>query len=251
MRRCIFAATILVLGFGAQGSLAAHQPGDADVVKQVLDAWQKRRKAMKSVMYKVDGLETYPKGSMTEDTPQAHPRMRKNFPPNDVTFPTRTEYMIDFPKGKIRKERREHILHEPLAEFCPRTRIQLFDGKKVTLYEPREENTSELYTPSENQPELLLYKEKGGTRFILRTDDYPILFAHGLPPAYNAVIEIGGCFDRPPESSLFRFHDRGSIGDRVCIILRTLVDVGPGGASTSFGLISNEMEPFFVGKVIT
>jgi len=232
MRWCRLAAAVLTLCFGAAADLCAQQPGDADVVKQVLDAWQKRRKAIKAVMYKVEGVEIYGKGSMTEDDPRVHPRLRKNYPPEDVSLSTKTEYTFDFPSGKIRKERRNYILNVVLGEFCPRTSIELFDGKKATLYEPRTENTSDVYTPSAAQTELILYK--GGITYMLQIDEYPMLFAHGFPTLYTKTVDVTGYFDRPIESSLFRFHDRGTIGDRACVIVRTVPEVGQLGVFDEF-----------------
>ena len=234
MRYGVFGAVVLVFGFGATEALSAQEPGETDAVKKVLEAWQKRRKAMKTVAYKVEGVDHYAKGSMTEDSPQAPPLLRKEYPPEDKSFPIRVEYMINFTEGKIRKERRFSILSVPLGGFRPKTSIQLFDGQKATLYEPRDENTSEVYTPVSSQPELRLYKNKGGRSFILMNEEYPILFAHGVPPAYNTGIDVTGYFDKTLDPSLFRYHERGTIGDRGCIIIRTVPEVGRGGAFNEF-----------------
>jgi hypothetical protein len=226
------AIVFLTACVGASADLAAQQPADAEVVKQVLDAWQKRRQAMKSVFYRVEGTEIYAKGSMTEDHPIAHPRVRKEFPSEDLSLPAKKEYTFEFQSGKVRKERRIQVLNAPLGEFAPYVEISFFDGKKVTVYHPRDDNTSDVYTPSVMQPELILHK--GGTTHLLEQDAYPVLLAHGYPILYNQSADVAGFFDRPIESSRFYYHERGVIEDRRCVIVRTVPEAGKLGIFDEF-----------------
>jgi hypothetical protein len=228
----MLAASIAAVDFAAAPTVSAQQGGDDDVVKQVLAAWQKRRQAIKTVAYKVEGVETYVKGSMTENSPEAHPRLRKDFPPKDVSFPKRMAYAFEFSTGKVRKEQRDHILNISLGAFVPKTQYILFDGKTTKIHTPRAENTSELYTPSEAQPDLWVYPT--GTHFVLDQNDYPILFAHGYPHFYNRAIDPVGYFERPLQPSVLRFHQRGAIGDRACVIVRSVQEAGKYGLFDEF-----------------
>src|SRR5262245_23962035 len=106
MRGRVLVVIALAMGVGGSTVLHSQNGGDSDLDKQVLDDWQKRRKAMKGVRYKIEGVEVYAKGSMTDtdNTPGAHPSVRKNFPSKDLSFPKQMAYAIDFSRGRIRKE---------------------------------------------------------------------------------------------------------------------------------------------------
>lgn len=229
MRACIAVGGVALL-LGLPVRLAAQQQG-ADIVKQVVAAWEKRRQAIKAITYKIEGAETYAKGSMTENEPQAHPRVRKNFPPQDTQFAKKVELTLDFPNRKLRNETRDRILMLSAGVFRPQFKVRLYDGKNGKVYTPREENTSAVYTPAHGQEDLQL--RKGGPEF-LHQDLYPFLFAHGRAVLYFSTYDAAGFFDNSPEASQLRFHRRGLIGERNCVVLRSVVEAGRAGRFDEF-----------------
>jgi hypothetical protein len=208
------------------GVLPAQQPAHPELVKQVLDAWQARRTAMKTVWYKIEGTELYPKGSMTEKNPKAAPKVRDTFPPEDLQLPKSVEYVFDFQNGgKIRKETHHRLLYTGTGEWEPRWEIDLHDGKTSSRYLPKDK-----YEAGGSVRHDATLFGTNASRMILWPDSYPILFGHGCPNLYGQMIDERGYFAKPLNPELFRFHQFGTLGNRQVVILRTIPEQGRLGA---------------------
>lgn len=238
----------------SSGLVCTASASEEVTVKRVLDAWNKRRHAIKTVMYKVEGTEVYAKGSMTEDDPRAHPGVRKQFPPKDLSFPKSFRYSINFTSGAIRKESRCSMLSVSKGVFLPEISTVYFDGKSAKVMMPRESNSSEAFPLSRAQPELKLYE--GGKEWALSQDDYPILFAHGRPQLHGSMIDAVGYFDRAIKAEEIRVYGHAYVAERKCAIVRSvplarrsnrvdefLVDLDRDGAIVRWQALSGEV-PF-------
>jgi hypothetical protein len=147
---------------------------------------------------------------MTDRSASSHPELRKPFPPTDQSFPKQVEWEIDFSSSRLRYEQRYHILNSRLGKFRPRMRIDLFDGTTSMSYEPREENTSSVYVPSDRQPDLTFCGDPK-LQPVLKYDSYPIFLAHGRPILYTMPTTAKEALVNPIETSLFRYKDKGRI----------------------------------------
>lgn len=191
-------------------------------VAQVLAAWSARRGAVKTVRYKVEGTEIIPKGAMTrEPREDLHPSLTRTFPPADMENPRAEEYLLDFSKGRIRRELHNRQLRAETGTFRSRVVVQYVDGKRGAAYQPRAANTSPGYAPSEAQHEVTVY-ENDPPGLLLTDDGAPILHAHGLVPLYCKESSVRDIVSERLDPAYFRFHERGTIEGATCVVLRSL-----------------------------
>lgn len=213
-------------------SSPAQTGSDASVVRQVLDAWQRRRTAMKSVAYTIEGVQTHGKGALTTKEADAAPNLKTTFPPDDLPLDMKVVYTFDFKEHKARIETTDYILMMGMGVFVPGKRTAFFDGHDTTLVTRREDNTSDLYTPIPSQPDMHVYK--GGTRHLFFRESYPILAAHGIIEPYSGTMDEAKMFDESIDASLFRFQQWSTLEGRKCAIVRTKPEAGELGVFEEF-----------------
>jgi hypothetical protein len=204
------------------------QSNDDAIVKQVLDGWAKRRTAMKTVRYRVEGTMIHAKGSLTsQDVDTISPLVQAFFPKEDVSFKKSMEYAFDFVQRRSRSVTRDFVLDLETAKFAPRYVVWTCDGNKTAKYAPNLENTSEAYTPHHNQNELTLYDKS--PQLMFATGSLPILLPHGFFVLYKGTIDELELFKRQYSPQSFGFHARGAEPEADFLILRSIPEAGASG----------------------
>lgn len=226
MRNPITASVIAALVLVSWGTPA--QPNEdppQQIVAQILDDWQARQKKVHSIRYKLSGTWFHPKGKFNGG--YASPSELKllaakggHVPPKDIYLPHQVDVLLELDRNWARKELQWHVMHRGLAEFVPHRTTHLFNGKMNKTYEPRESNTSNVYTPSPEQPDLLISEGGGGSPVFFQVEDYPIGWACGSVYFRGMV---PGSLRSPNKSDDIRFHGFGTIEKSECVILRTSI----------------------------
>jgi hypothetical protein len=210
------------------GSDSQAQNKDDAIVKQVLEGWAKRRTAMKTVRYTIEGTLLQAKGSLTfPEDPEVPPLLRANFPPNDITFAKTQQFTFDFTKGHSRRVISDRVLIQATGKFVPRYVVWTCDGEKTTRHEPNDRNASEDNKPSAKQVELVIYKQS--PRLMFTSDCIPILLAHGFPILYAGAFDERDLFKQRLSSIQFREHSRRQQDGRELYVLRSVPEVSTHG----------------------
>lgn len=195
----------------------AHQ----EVMDQIFSDWRSRRTAMDAVEYRLEGSELFPMGIKSQSVGFLIPSEYEGaIPPEDVTFPLESRYVFDFARNRIRWERHYQAFFTDTVQFYPAFEIHLFDGERAQQLDPREENTSDAYTPPEYQPELHNLESRH-LDFLLDFEQEAFYLAHGRPPVFDSPEPGFHRFTSPIHRDVFRWHGESSIEGRKCTVLRT------------------------------
>ncbi|MBY0228460.1 MAG: hypothetical protein K2W96_04180 [Gemmataceae bacterium] len=215
--------------------LPTRSPAQAkgeDVVKQVLDAWAKRRKAIKTARYRFKGTETYARGSLTMKKKSAHPSVRAIFPPEDSEFPLSGVFLADFTQARFRGEKTFSILMSSRGAFRRKHEVLFAVGEKSTVGEPREANTSQDYTPADTQPDV--YKLGGPDGFLVDQELEPLLLAHGYPSQQGLTEAISTRVATAYDSSKWRHLSNQAHEGRSHVVVATVPDGSKDGFNDEY-----------------
>lgn len=184
-----------------------------EAIDVIVRHWNERRQLATSVQAAVKGSRTTTKGTLGD-----------GWPKEDRTLDKKVSWVLHFANNWLRKEAEEfHFMAIPgIYDFVPGCKVELYDGKRAQMFEPREKNTSSKYTPSEVQPDLLTSKHSVAGLF-LNEFDLPILMAFGLIPTHKGDPTATRLVP-PLEAQLFLYQGKGSRDGFSCLILRTLAD---------------------------
>jgi hypothetical protein len=212
--------------------VSAATPAGEGSMKTIYGDWQDRRKRARSVRYEIVGEVTSLKGCFStifKGAPGVSDIIRHlgDVPPRDITNPWAISFTADFSRGKVRIDRREHLLVWDNKEF-EKTGFRLnvtaniFDGNaaKTLRKDPDGSGRDEagMVMPDASS-RLVLQETAAADTIYVRVQELPILLGHGyIPTAPNVSL-----------SSLFRsdtFSDlipagTAAIGDIECTVLRS------------------------------
>lgn len=182
------------------------------VVTKVLDAWQKKRTAVKSARYNLSGTSKRTPASLSlpasDASPEAIKRIRLRPTPVSATI------LLDLEKYRYRIEWREETLSLIVYDFVPEFRIHTWDGKEFRGAMPREENS---LGPGNSDLSIVTGHM---SRLYLETMFEPVFSGHGLVPTVNSPLVPTGF---PPRHDPEFFQHQGNVprGGRNCVVLRT------------------------------
>lgn len=213
--------SLLLLSVALVMESALARPGsaaDRDDLAAIMANWKARQDKVRSAEYQVEGKVTIPKGRFNGD-PDLRPGTKGDTPKQDYVYEAKTRWLIGFDENVLRKENREERFFLDSLIFNRVYEVQLWDGKQLRKYSPREENTGPNYTPSSLQPDLWVQTAhyKG---FILNAFDYPVFLAHGNIPTPSQPIDATR-LRIPLDESAFAVNARGVLDGHNCLILRT------------------------------
>jgi hypothetical protein len=215
------ARVLSILALAMESSRLGAQEASLEAI---FAAWQRCHEDVHSLRCVLTGKRLFPKNSYARFTDIAPDFKGKVVPAQDESYPLRFALSVDFDKGFVRNEEASWILNGSNGKFQPYKRVWLYDGDVARRLEPRVENTSEVYTPSEYQPELYLNSEKQTRAMFLNHTEYPVFFACGVVGAVRDIAP--GTLRLPPYKDFLRLQGRGRIGERSCVILRTAPETG-------------------------
>jgi hypothetical protein len=213
-RNVLVLALAVLAGIGDAGAATPDEEFD-----RAIDALERRYQiAKRAVRYELEGTATVPRGRYSRAAPELIPPDAGDFPREDYQYRVKRNVLLDFEKGRIRREYREEILNGDRLIFTPWYGVEMFDGRSITKYTPRAENSSSDYSPPEFQPELSVDGKRVG--LILSPNEEPLLLAHARFPTKDAP----GTLTRlraPLNRKLLRYHGYGALQGRECVVLRT------------------------------
>lgn len=147
-----------------------------DVPSAVRTDWQTRRAGLRGAKIELKTQVTVKAGSKGPSRKDPNVRL----PVTDHVYEELRTLWVDLESGRFRRDiRGQSFMRGGIDAFRPDYESQIFDGKSVGLETLHKENTSEIYTPSETQPELTLFTA-GELRVMLTPDDIPALSALGI-----------------------------------------------------------------------
>jgi hypothetical protein len=184
-----------------------------DEMSKIEEHWRSRQVEFRSLRFVLTGDSMVPKGHYSND-PEIPESANKVIPPEDTTFPKESVLWIDFERHLIRKETREHIYLGNSQVFAPHRQIDIFDGKEVKSFEPRDENRRDVYSPSARQPELWINKD---LHLVLDKMDSPVFWSAGYVPARMSRELFSGSQRSVP----LHYYGKGTNDNREVVVLRT------------------------------
>lgn len=208
---------------GTCGMLFSHSVAVADPLDQrlqkVLVDWQNRQNWFQTVEYKVGGTHKVRQGAYSTKLPielTGSKPSRVN-PPRDVEAPVNFMILLDFAKGRHRRDIRESQFDSSTGNLIPALMKDAFNGSVMKCLIPKGENPGQQVGTS--QPELTIVSGnmKNGQ---FRSNYFPILFAHGR--IYTAMEPIlPGQLRSNPDSDYLYIHGESVYEGRPCLIIRT------------------------------
>lgn len=221
MRRQIsYLGALLSLGL----SLALPRPAAAQAndprLEKIFQDWARRQQAVRSIRYRVEGEEVYPKGSQNEILlkPSKNP-----FPSQDITCALKRTLLIDFSTGRYRLD-----LDEESYTFNttggPGNRTQgagttLFDGSVVKHVTQRDPKNRPAGDQSSRNPDMTV--EEGDLKNEAFMSSYwPFFVGHGIISNMYHEIAPGTLMDKP-DIELFYIHGQGVHQGRPCLVVRS------------------------------
>ncbi len=201
-------------------ALPSAVAADADALDKVLSDWTKRRNALRSMRWVLAGKVLFPKGALT-DHPSAPPELQhKTIPPEDHAFESRTTWLFDYEKGRIRKEIVEDVFDPRKGTFSLMRNIFLFDEatKKTRHYVARAGATlAEDRTPK-------IQTSTNANKIDCSLTDYPVFLGqHNVFPFIRIITGLGSLpvEVRPPiQPELFANQGNRTIQNRSCLVVR-------------------------------
>jgi hypothetical protein len=161
---------LLLLGMWLGGGLIrAWSQEAAPTLPQILRDWQARQRLAQVVECQVQGTQT-----ITAD------RYGPQDPKEDITFPLKARWLLDFSQGRLRKELDMHhnwLIGEQKGEILPFYEIRVYDGREFAVAWPREKNPLPTTLKGKDQVEIMYgSKDREVTFWFL---DYPIFLGLG------------------------------------------------------------------------
>ncbi len=218
MRRIVLLA--YVFGWASWLLLCVPQTvrGADPQLEKVLAAWQERQNWFQAIEYQVSGTHKVPRGAYTNIDPslRAAPNNRVN-PPQDVEGPESFTILLDFVKGRHRRDIRDQQFDAGAGKLGLVAMKDAFNGTVMKCLIPKEQNPGQQVGITQPEMTIVSGNMKNGE---FRSNYYPIFFAHGR--IYTAIEPIlPGGLKNKPDPNYLHIHGRGVYEDRACLILRT------------------------------
>jgi hypothetical protein len=213
---CILLASIVLPCLrGAEGGSEG-----ADAVAKIIRDWEHRRQSIRSIEYQLEGQGIIPKGRWTGDD-ALPPSVKGPVPAQDYSYDISRKTILDFENGFAKTDERNETFYFSLVKFVPSERIQVYDGERYVVHNPRETNTGAGHTPSAKQPDLW---EAPNINFFFSGKDSPVFLLSGR-------FRDGGWdvrkLDAAASLKSFTFAGKGKQSGRECVILRLTSAVRP------------------------
>src|SRR5579871_1879330 len=128
-------------------------------LRDIMSALQKRQRAARSVYIKVEGEVLVPRGCFSDAFPGIA-QEKGVAPPEDYNYRENISWLLDFENNRVRKETEEELYMDDKSAFVPRHSLEIYDGKQIKAFTPKNLNTSSKYTPSKYQPDLILQEDQ-------------------------------------------------------------------------------------------
>jgi hypothetical protein len=203
----------------ATGGASTADDGATALLNAIIADWNRRQAIAATIIYDADGEMLVTRGRFNDQYSLPF-NGQENIPDRDSHFATRVRWVMDLQKNFLRKEFDGHIFDLDKVLFIPRSEIQVFDGAKLLVHQPRAANTSRDHTPSQFQPDVEIREKGDWGRPVFTLFDYPIFFAHGIIPRPRSNV-------RPDKlrismaASDWRVSGKAIHGGRECVILRS------------------------------
>jgi hypothetical protein len=149
---------------------------DQQLKAQIVAQLAQRQKKIHSLRLTAHGTHTVAAGAH-DDKPDSPPGTIS--PPRDTVCDIQRKWLIDFDRGFIRVDQTVPVWNPPAQEFFPLFQALMYDGSKVRVFRPKEQNRSK-FMSEENAPELILYATDKGTSRLASIEEFPVFFASGL-----------------------------------------------------------------------
>lgn len=205
--------------FGVLMSCAWGAAEDIDPrLEKALADWQKRQHAFRSVRYEVRGERVIPKGAydvLARDIGDGKLPHGQAVPAEKLVGELSLMLLLDFDKGRHRREIREPTYHMNSGKLVPWVKANTFDGSVAKAAMPREENPG----LGSTMPEFTVVSGnmKSGE---FHCNYFPIFFGHGrIYTVFEPIIP--GKLRNNPDSGYLYVHGTGVYDRRTCLIVRT------------------------------
>lgn len=191
-----------------------------DALKKIIRDWEQRRQSIRSIEYQLEGQGTIPKGRWTGDS-ALPPSVQGPVPAQDYSYDIFMKTILDFENGFAKTDERKEEFYFSLAKFVPNQRIQMYDGERFVVHNPRETNTGAGYTPSAKQPDIW---ERPNINFFFSGKDAPAFLLSGRFRDGRWDVRK---LDAITSLRSFTFAGKGKLSGRDCVILRLNSAVRP------------------------
>lgn len=213
----IFAASAINVSSDAR----AAEPDDARL-KKILADWQKRQNRVDAVEYKVSGVHKVPQGAYNTFPAIALGLQPEKIPPvfpeRDLTGPIGFTILLDFVKGRHRRDRQEQIFSAISGKLEQEMMKDTFNGSVMRCQIPKKDNPHQKNI-SMTKPEMSILSGnmKSGA---FKSNYYPIFFGHGRIYTHMEQIIPGKIRNNPDQDYLY-IHGTGVHDGRRCLIVRS------------------------------
>jgi hypothetical protein len=111
---------------------------------------------------------------------------------SDASYDFQQTVYIDRVKGRIRRNFRSSMWNSSTNQLNPSVGYEIFDGQQYARIKPHADNTSDLYKPSENNPEMYLYTSANREFLdhLLTPTNLPIYYSLGFVFPYRQRSEL-------------------------------------------------------------
>ena len=194
-------------------------------LEKIFQDWERRREAVRSVRYTVEGQQVYPKGSQNEVLKAFQKPSKDPFPPREITCEQKWTLLIDFSNGRYRLDADDEECNLNNATDGPGQRPRnvgtaLFDGSVVKhFHPPRDPKMKTTGDPSSKDPDLII--DEGDLKNQAFMADYwPFFVGHGIISTMYHEIAPKTMLDKP-DIELFFIHGQGVHQGRACLVVRS------------------------------
>lgn len=151
----------------------------------------RKQLSTRNISYRLRGESFIPAGYLAP-----RPSEEDGFPPRtppqpakDSTIEFKLTVVIDTTGGRARRVHDGAVYAVYALDFHKEWHVDLFDGKEFIFFQPRARNTSAVYTPAPEQPDVRLYGKTYIRRFIEQQED-PIFYPIGFIPLRRTPIDF-------------------------------------------------------------
>lgn len=194
----------------------AAEPRDPRL-KKILADWQERQHWFQAIEYMVSGIHKVPKGAFNNYPVEFGVPTPEVNPPRDLEAPVSCKFLLDFVKGRHRRERHEQVFNLVHGSLDPAVAIDVFNGSTITIFTPREENPTDNVGVRHPDISITFGNVKNGQ---IIDQYFPFFFAHGR--IYTAMEPIlPGRLRNKPDPGFLYVHGTSVCENQPCLVLRT------------------------------
>jgi hypothetical protein len=114
------------------------------LLDRIMTTLRKRQQSIHSAYVEVKGEGFVPRGTYSEIYPdEVGPDVQ---PSDDYTYPEKISWLLDFDHNRVRKESKMEtfVVQEQRRRFAPRHIVEIYDGKQIKVFDPKELNTGNI-----------------------------------------------------------------------------------------------------------